>query len=98
MENRKCGTLGEGLYLYFYREKKRWVSSKLIKMSHDKGRPPKDLGYKNKMTTDKKESNEINKMDDVYMVIYMFLYTETVLKTDVLKDITDNVHTHMMRF
>jgi hypothetical protein len=40
--------------------------------------PPKDLGYKNKMAIDKKkESNEINKMDDVYMVIYMSLYTKT---------------------
>lgn len=58
MENRKCGTLGEGLYLYFYREKKLLVSSKLIKVGHDKGRPPKDLGYKNKIATDKKESLE----------------------------------------
>ena len=28
-------------------------------------------------TDKKKESNEINKMDDVYMVIYMSLYTKT---------------------
>ena len=73
-------------------KKRLWVPSKLIKIRHDKGRPPKDRGYK------KKESNEINKMDDVYMVIYMSLYTEKVQETDVWKDITDKIHTQMLRF
>jgi hypothetical protein len=37
--------LVEGLSLDFHRKIKLWIPYKLIKMRHDKGRPPEYLGY-----------------------------------------------------
>lgn len=68
MENILCWG---GVMPIFSQEKKSCVSN-LIKIRYDKGRlpPPKTLTM---------ETNKINKIDDVYMVMYMSLYTKTTL-------------------
>ena len=58
------------------RKEKLCIPSKFIKIRHDKGRPLKNL------TTDKKKKTEIdmiNRIGDIYAVIYIPLYTETAL-------------------
>jgi hypothetical protein len=59
-------------------QKTKSCASKLIKIRHDKGRPP----LKTLTVDKKKETNKINKIDDVYMVMYMSLslYIETTLE------------------
>ena len=44
VENGKCVTLGRGYAYISTGNKKLWVSSKLIKIRHDKRRHPEDLG------------------------------------------------------
>ena len=48
MENGKCVTLGEKYAYVSTGKEKLWVPSKLIKIRHDKGRPPEDLGDRRK--------------------------------------------------
>jgi hypothetical protein len=61
MESGKCVTLGEMFCLYFHKERKLWVPSKLIKIRHVKGRAPETLAVDKKKVTIK-----INKIGGVY--------------------------------
>jgi hypothetical protein len=44
VENGKCVTLGRDYVYVFIGKEKLWVPSKLIKIRHNRGRPPEDLG------------------------------------------------------
>jgi hypothetical protein len=44
VENRKCVMLGQTYTYVSTGREKLWVSSKVIKIRHDRGRPPEDLG------------------------------------------------------
>ena len=70
MENGKCVALGEGLCLCFHKKRKAVGSFQVDKKS---GKTKGDL-LKTLVTEKKRETNTINKIGDVYLVMFVSLY------------------------